>query len=74
MNWTTKVPQEPGWYWFKGQIGSERSHYKVLHLERSGAGTLRSAKFGGLLLEYSDLESFTGEWAGPFGIPHDVET
>jgi hypothetical protein len=67
MNWTTEVPQEPGWYWFKGQVGNEINNWKVIHLERSSDGLLRPAKFWGLFLEWSDLEAFKGEWAGPFG-------
>jgi hypothetical protein len=67
MNWTTDVPREPGWYWFKGQIGTEINDFKMMHLERTSDGALRPATFRGLFRDWSDLQAFNGHRAGPFG-------
>lgn len=60
MKYTTNIPTEPGWYWFRDDDAFENGD--VVH-------------FTGTVFWYGndscDLRFYPGEWSGPIPKPED---
>ena len=62
LNWTTKKPTKPGWYWYRGECDGNTP--KVLHfIDDDGDGPYLATS------EDRALNDLDGEWAGPVEPP-----
>jgi hypothetical protein len=62
LNWTTKKPTKPGWYWYRGEC--KGNIVKVIHyIDDDGDGPYLATSED---LVLTDLD---GEWAGPVEPP-----
>jgi hypothetical protein len=61
MTWTTNLPKEPGWYWWR----SSRQEPAPVKLFQMSNGDLYS-KAGLRVHEFS-----LGQWAGPIPLPEE---
>jgi hypothetical protein len=62
LNWSTKTPTKPGWYWYRGE--SDRSITNVLYyIDDDGEGPYIATS------DDVTLNDLDGEWAGPVEPP-----
>lgn len=60
VTWTTTIPTEPGYYWWRNPINRPR----ILEIDEAGflvVGKIRP----------SDCKNMAGEWAGPIEEPKE---
>jgi hypothetical protein len=65
QQWTTNPPTEPGWYWYKGKVGTYL--YQVENHPRGIGPTVRSPSSG----QYFSLTTLNGKWSGPLQPPEE---
>ena len=62
LNWTTKKPTKPGWYWYRSECDGHT--VKVMHyIDDDGDGPYLATS------EDLALNDLAGEWAGPVEPP-----
>lgn len=73
LNWTTKRPTTPGWYWWVGEGGSvsDLEIVKICDYQLAGCNKLQVWRMG---MDVESLELFierngVGKWAGPLEMP-----
>lgn len=70
LRWTTKKPTEPGWYWWRDVVRSNRGNPKPEAGYRFCICQEIVLILGRLVAsECGDLKHLQGEWAGPLQAP-----